>query len=259
MEINGKEFIGHGLSIKAAERDSAISYIKYNNIPWSNEINVDLNVKVDYQTLIKNIRTNSEPRLTALLKTYMLPLWSEPILDLSLTHRSYTGQKAINIFGKDNTLLAFIGAYLIQWVAHDTILSSLTIRDITRAGGISVLATLLVSNQKLEDIFEKTFSNCPVKVGPGERIIHFTIKSEFIQAICGVVFLVREMELCKAKDFFYGITPLQEYFNAATNRLCISREESFPIKSILLEQCQSLGLKLSFETRRKIIDKKINI
>lgn len=258
VEVSGNSSIGYGKSIKSAEKDSAIEFLKKNGISWVNEVSFNLDTKIDYHKIIKNINFKSDPKLRCFLESGMLPLWSEPMLNLSLTHRSYTDGINVDILGKDNSLLAFIGSYLIQWIAHDAILNSLKVSDITKAGGLSVLTTLLVGNQRLECIFEMISYKIMVKVGAGEKNIKSALKSEFVQAICGVIFLIREMELSRAKDFFYGIEELNNYFNADTKRLCVSREETLLIKSILLERCQSLGLTLKFETRRRaIFDKDI--
>ena len=248
VEVNGQVYFGDGKSKKSAEHESAIAYIKSNKIPWSNEISVDLNVNIDYYNTIKNIKLG-KASFTEFLNTYMLPLWSEPLFALVHIHRSFGRSKELTILGENNTLLGFIGAYLIQWVAHDAILGSMKTQEITEAGGITVVTSLLVSRQKLEYIFDSLFSNNQIKIGRGEKNIHSAMKTDFVQAFCGAVFLIRESELCKAKDFFHGILPLHQYFNEDTDRLRVSREESLSIKTILQEQCQSLGIKIEFETK----------
>lgn len=256
MEMNGQSFLGKGPSVRLAEHDSAIAYMKKNNIVWQKDISVNLQVDIDYCSEIKKMTQarSGAASLASLLESYMLPAWAEPLFALSLTHRSFRKNIKDGLLGQDNTLLAFVGAHLIQWIAHDTVLGSLSNEEVSRAGGISIVVPLLVSNHQLESIFHDLFSINMIKVGSGEKVIKPAMKSEFTQAFCGALFLVREVELANSKNFFYGIAVLKEYFYGNSNRLRVSRDESLPAKTVLQELCQSLAIKIQFETKTEVLD-----
>ncbi len=249
MDLNGLVFFGFGHTKRAAEQDAAMSFLQKNNIAWNKEVSIDLKGGIDYCAEIKSMARplNAANWLAPMLESYQLPAWSEPLFALALTHSSSKKHIEISSLGHDNTVLAFVGAHFIQWVAHDTVLSSLSIQEITHAGGIAEVVRQLVSSHKIETIFHNLLKINQVKVGPGVKTILPVLKSEFTQAFCGALFLIREKELCKAKNFFYGISSLQDYFDGDKPLLRVSRDESLPAKTILQELCQSLGIKIQFE------------
>lgn len=261
IQIKEQAFSGSGPTVRIAEHEAAIAYLRTNKIPWERDTTIDLNSAINYLPLIETMHPQRNTKFIAEFpRKLTLPEWSKSLIGLSLTHRSFNGLKNTSILGSDNTLLAFIGSHIIQWIASDAILSTLNIREITHTGGISVTMSLLVSGQKLEEIFDGLFSFEMLLLGPGERVLKPAMKVEFIQAFCGAIYLIREIELHKAQDFFHGISTLNDYFNSNTRRLCISREEALPIKTILQEQCQSIGIRAQYTTQaKKLTTNKKNI
>lgn len=241
---------GTGPSKRLAELEAAGQFIeKYSIRGASKKKPINANNKIDYISAAKLMPLPPNSRRVGLIvEKLMLPDWSVTLVGLALTHRSYNLNKSNSILGKNNSVLAFLGASVLEWIAFDTVIRNLSLDNLSKAGGIREIVRVLVNESSISAIYEELLSQDALLLGPGERNLTQAIKTEFVQALFGVLFLVKEKNLEHATSLIHEIPIFIDYFINKPKSMDWSRDEIAPIKTVFQEKCQLLGLRVKFQT-----------
>jgi len=240
---------GTGTSKRAAELQAAEKLIKNKRITLSNQKKLaKANIEIDYISMAKLMPLPSNHRKIALVTDKLkLPACSLPLVGLALTHRSHKGKTNCSL-GKDNSVLAFLGASVIEWIAFDTIIKNLSLDELSKAGGIREIVRTLVNASSISKIYDELLSQDDLLLGPGEKNLTHAAKSEFIQALFGVAFLAREANIENAQCLINDVPIFLDHFKNKPKQIDLSRDEIAPIKSVFQEKCQLLGINVKFRT-----------
>jgi len=241
---------GAGPSKRLAELQAAERFIEKHSIRVRRK-NKSVNAKkqVDYISATKLMPPPINSRkLNLILEKLRLPIWSAPLVGLALTHRSYNSARENSILGKNNTVLSFLGASVIEWIAFDTVIRNLSLDDLSKAGGIREIVRAVVNERSISKIYEELLTLDVLLLGPGAKNLTQATKCEFIQALFGVIFLVEERDLESAKMLINEVPIFLDHFVTRPKSMDLSRDEVVPVKSVFQEKCQILGLKVRFQT-----------
>ncbi|SFS29054.1 ATP-binding protein [Pseudomonas sp. NFACC42-2] len=241
---------GTGPSKRLAELQAAGQFIEKHSIRVpSKRKPVNANKKTDYISAAKLMPLPPNSRKVGLIvEKLMLPAWSVTLVGLALTHRSYNLSKSNPILGKNNSVLAYLGASVLEWIAFDTAIRNISLDDLSKAGGIREIVRALVNESSISTIYEELLSQDALLLGPGEKNLTQAIKTEFVQALFGVLFLVKEKNLEQAIDLINDTPIFLDYFVNKPKSIDWSRDEIAPTKTVFQEKCQFLGLKVKFQT-----------
>lgn len=241
---------GAGPSKRLAELQAAELFIEKHSIRVQRKKkSVNAKKQVDYvlETKLMPPPTNSR-RVDLIVEKLKLPVWSAPLVGLALTHRSYRLARGNSILGKNNTILAFLGASVIEWIAFDTVIRTLSLDDLSKAGGIREVVRVLVNERSISEIYEELLTRDVLLLGAGEKDLTQATKCEFVQALFGVIFLIEGRRLDSAKVLINDVPIFLEHFETKPKNMNLSRDEVVPVKSVFQEKCQALGLKTRFKT-----------
>lgn len=241
---------GAGPSKRLAELQAAERFIEEHSIRVQrNKKSVNAKKQVDYISIAKLMPPPINSRkIKLILEKLKLPIWSAPLVGLALTHRSYSSASKNSILGKSNTVLSFLGASVIEWVAFDAVVRNLSLDDLSKAGGIREVVRAVVNERSISKIYEELLTLDMLLLGGGEKNLTQATKCEFVQALFGVIFLVEERELESAETLISNVPIFLDHFVTKPKNMNLSRDEVVPVKSIFQEKCQILGLKVKFQT-----------
>ncbi|MCU0071171.1 putative dsRNA-binding protein [Pseudomonas koreensis] len=250
VEALGVQCEGDGTSKRIAALNAAENFIeKYSIRVQCKNKSISANKKIDYILAAKSMPLpNNSYKVRGVVEKLGLPIWSVSLVGLALTHRSYTYAKRNPTLGSNNTVLAFLGASVIEWIAFETVVRSLSMDDLSKAGGIREVVRALVNEYSISDIYEKLLTSDVILIGNGEKNLTQAIKGEFVQALFGVLFLIKEEGVSGAGDLIKDIPVFLDHFVNKTKSMDLSRDEIAPVKSVFQEKCQALGLKVKFTT-----------
>lgn len=198
---------------------------------------------------------NSIPRLPnaqkakELVRLLELPDWSVNLLSLAFTRPSYVGIAPMRTFGKDNEILALLGSHVLQWSSKDAVIRTMDHADIALAGGLAALSNLALKDEKLVAACSDILHDDLYLIGPSEKSLRLSLKSEMVQAFVGVLYLARARQIATYSDLFTSTPMLQAHFSECANGLK-SSEEFLDAKTRLQERCQAIGVAVSYETER---------
>ncbi|ALQ00472.1 hypothetical protein PHLH3_59390 [Pseudomonas sp. St386] len=250
VEALDVQYEGFGPSKRLAELQAAEQFIEKYSIPGQRKKkSVNAKNQIDYISVTKlmpppiNFR-----RINVIVEKLKLPSWSAPLVSLALTHRSYSLAKGSSILGKNNTVLAFLGAAVIEWIAFDTIIRNFSLDDLSKAGGIREVVRVLVNERSISTMYEELLTRDVLLLGYGEKNLTQATKCEFIQALFGVMFLVKGRDLECAETLISDVPIFLDHFVTIPKSMNLSRDEVVPVKSVFQEKCQLLGLKVRFQT-----------
>lgn len=241
---------GVGPSKRLAELQAAERFIENHSIRVQRKKkSVNAKKQVDYISATKLMPSpiNSR-RLDSIIKKLKLPIWSAPLVSLALTHRSYNLAKANSVLGKNNTVLSFLGASVIEWIAFDSVIRNFSLDDLSKAGGIREIVRAIVNERSISNIYEGLLTFYVLLLGAGEKNLTQATKCEFVQALFGVIFLLEERELESAEALINDVPIFLDHFVTKPKNMDLSRDEVVPVKSVFQEKCQILGLKVRFNT-----------
>lgn len=253
--LGDKKVIGSGLSKKEAERDAAktflATYFPGAGYPKGLQLRPDFDVR-KAANLIQDIPIGTE--VLQLAEKIELPLWGRGLFSFAFVHRSYPLSGLVGSFGKDNSILAFLGSNVIQWAILDLIVESLNLSEIMDRGGMAVLAAKLSSEKALAIVGQNLFAaGFSLLHGDGQKnILNIAaVQVEAVQAVIGALFLIREKSINKFDDLFKGVDFLLDPIREAIVELLENRDEAKDLKTRLQECCQAMRLNISYESEIK--------
>ena len=253
--LSGLRAIGSGRSKKDAEQEAARAFLATHlagvRYPPGLQLRPNFNVH-QAALLIPKIPTG--PAVSRLAEQLGLPAWARNLLSLAFVHRSYPLNGLAGPFGKDNSLLAFLGSNVIQWAIPNVMLHSLSPSEIKARGGIAPLRSKVGSEEAMVIVANNLFSRgfCLLH-GSGQEVIQ-TIPAcqvETLQAVIGALFLFRETTTNTFIDVFAGIDFLLNPIRKAIAELPEGRDEAMPFKTRLQERCQAIRLNIVYESEVK--------
>lgn len=241
---------GAGPSKRIAELQAAENFIKKHSIRVQRKSKpVNANKKINYISTTKLMPAPINFRkVNLIVEKLKLPSWSSPLVGLALTHRSYSSAKVSSILGKNNSVLAFLGASVIEWIAFDTIIRNFSLDNISKAGGIREIVRVLVNERSISTIYEELLTRDALLLGHGEKELTQGTKCEFVQALFGVMFLIEQRDIEHAEALINDVPIFVNHFVTKPKSMNLSRDEVAPVKSVFQEKCQLLGLKVKFYT-----------
>ncbi|WP_082044755.1 ATP-binding protein [Pseudomonas sp. C5pp] len=258
VQALGVQSLGTGSSKRIAELEAAKAFIATHALqtPRKKSLIYTYN-PTNYKKIANQLTKPSTFRnLNSILEKLNLPDWTLSLVGLALTHRSYNFGKSCSVLGKNNAVLAFLGASVIEWLAHDSVIKNFSLDDLTKAGGIREIVRTLVNASSIAKLYDQLLSEKNLLLGPGEKHLTQAIKTEFIQALFGVL-LIAKLEKISNANSFIGDTPLMlEHFIHNPRKMDISRDNIIPPKTSFQETCQLLGIKVKFQTEVNFLNQK---
>lgn len=241
---------GVGLSKRLAELKAAENFIVVQSIKVGRKSKpVNVNKIIDYVSVAKLMQSPPNARRVGLIvEKLKLPAWSISLVGLALTHRSYSSRMPATMLGKSNAVLAFLGANVIEWLTFDMVIRHFSLDELSKAGGIREIVRLLVNQLSISKLYDELLTVDALLLGPGQKALTQATKGEFIQALFGVLFLVKRDALECAKNLIDDIPIFLEYFIHRPLSMELSRDEIVPVKTLFQERCQLLGLRVKFVT-----------
>lgn len=248
--FENRSSVGHGRSKKEAELDAAKNFLAIHFPRIASPPGLSLRPNFDVQTaahLLKYVPQSKEIDLFA--RELQLPSWAYGLLALAFVHRSRKLTNESSVFGNDNSLLAFLGSNVIQWATQGIILQRLSPTEIVHRGGLAPILSQIISEKGISAIADTLHSReLRLFVGLGQDSVHKIPASsvEMLQAVIGVIFLVREFEIHSATDIFSNAKFILSSIEQLLSSVSDDRDSIWPSKTLLQERCQAMRIGISY-------------
>lgn len=244
----GASALGKGVSKKAAELAAAANLLRDRYPSADVHHNIQLRPDFDVPGAVDSIAPlHNGKAAISLCAEIGLPLWSAALVSLSLVHRS-RGLQAASKFGKDNSILAHLGSYVIAWAAKDHCLRCLSGSQLLeRAGVQNVSASLFSYSSMIHEVNWLFVASLTIVRSP-EDMATEGVRKELLQALLGAIFLAREQNIHSGVDVVNGVPGLQSFWESAADRIA-ARDALLPSKTVLQEKLQAVGVEARYVTQ----------